>query len=178
MFNLPSVLSRFEKTGVVSNKQAMKMGFVGMAARSCGIERDIRATNPHGIYKSIQHEPIIHKEGDVWARAMLRKEEIVQSLQYIRGWFDLYSVNDENNSPKQKTTLAAETLAIALTEGWRGEICHAAITDKDGNICHYKIKDPSLHNWFALALAVRDNDISDFPVCNKSFDLSYCGYDL
>ena len=63
-------------------------------------------------------------------------------------------------------------------EGWRGEICHCAITDERGELKHYKVKDPSLHNWLGLALAVRNNEISDFPICNKSFDLSYCGHDL
>ncbi|MFO7668738.1 MAG: NADH dehydrogenase subunit, partial [Bacteroidales bacterium] len=62
--------------------------------------------------------------------------------------------------------------------GWRGEICHCAITDEDGKLISYKIKEPSHHNWMALAQAVRNNEISDFPVCNKSFNLSYCGHDL
>jgi Ni,Fe-hydrogenase III large subunit len=70
------------------------------------------------------------------------------------------------------------TFGISLTEGWRGEICHCCITGSDGKIITYKIKDPSFHNWLALALSVRNNEISDFPVCNKSFDLSYCGHDL
>jgi len=70
------------------------------------------------------------------------------------------------------------SFAISLTEGWRGEICHSAVTDENGNIQHYKVKDPSLHNWMALALAVRGQEISDFPVCNKSYNLSYCGNDL
>jgi Ni,Fe-hydrogenase III large subunit len=67
---------------------------------------------------------------------------------------------------------------VSLVEGWRGEVCHAAVTGPDGQVLRYKIKDPSLNNWFGLALAVRDNGISDFPLCNKSFDLSYCGTDL
>ncbi len=65
-----------------------------------------------------------------------------------------------------------------MAEGWRGEIVHAAITDAEGRLSRYKIKDPSFHNWFGLAMAVRKNGISDFPVCNKSFNLSYCGFDL
>jgi Ni,Fe-hydrogenase III large subunit len=65
-----------------------------------------------------------------------------------------------------------------VTEGWRGEICHVAVTDGDGQPVLYRIKDPSMHNWMALALAVRNQEISDFPVCNKSFNLSYCGNDL
>jgi Ni,Fe-hydrogenase III large subunit len=71
-----------------------------------------------------------------------------------------------------------DSFALTLAEGWRGEICHCAITDSNGNLAHYKIKDPSFHNWMALALAVRKNEISDFPICNKSFNLSYCGFDL
>jgi len=77
-----------------------------------------------------------------------------------------------------KAELAPDSLAVSLTEGWRGEICHVAITDSKGNLKNYKIVDPSFHNWFGLALALRNQEISDFPLCNKSFNLSYCGYDL
>jgi Ni,Fe-hydrogenase III large subunit len=65
-----------------------------------------------------------------------------------------------------------------LTEGWRGEVCHVAITGGSGRLARYKITDPSFHNWFGLALALRGGEISDFPLCNKSFNLSYCGHDL
>jgi Ni,Fe-hydrogenase III large subunit len=74
--------------------------------------------------------------------------------------------------------LPPDTIIASLTEGWRGEICHVAITDGDGRFARYKITDPSFHNWFGLALALRDGEISDFPLCNKSFNLSYCGHDL
>ena len=78
--------------------------------------------------------------------------------------------------------MAARTCGVKrdtrVTEGWRGEICHSAITDGSGRIIHYKVKYPSFHIWMALALAVRNQEISDFPVCNKSFNLSYCGNDL
>jgi Ni,Fe-hydrogenase III large subunit len=75
-------------------------------------------------------------------------------------------------------TLSPNSLAVALNEGWRGEVCHVAITDGKGAFSRYKIVDPSFHNWPALAYALRDQDISDFPICNKSFNLSYCGHDL
>ncbi|MBK7830218.1 hypothetical protein [Nannocystis sp.] len=65
-----------------------------------------------------------------------------------------------------------------MVEGWRGPIVHAIETDAAGRLRHYKVQDPSLQNWFGLALAVRNNEISDFPICNKSFDLSYAGTDL
>jgi Ni,Fe-hydrogenase III large subunit len=63
-------------------------------------------------------------------------------------------------------------------EGWRGEVCHVALTDASGRLRAYKITDPSFHNWIGLALALRSQAISDFPLCNKSFNLSYCGVDL
>jgi len=71
-----------------------------------------------------------------------------------------------------------DSFSLSLVEGWRGEICHCAITDDKGELMLYKVKDPSFHNWLALALAVRNNEISDFPICNKSFNLSYSGHDL
>jgi Ni,Fe-hydrogenase III large subunit len=80
--------------------------------------------------------------------------------------------------PVYRYKLQPERIGISIVEGWRGEICHAAITDRSGKIGHYKVKDPSMHNWMALALAVRNQEISDFPICNKSFNLSYCGNDL
>jgi Ni,Fe-hydrogenase III large subunit len=74
--------------------------------------------------------------------------------------------------------LEPDALAVSVVEGWRGEVVHCVETDSSGAIAHYKVQDPSLGNWLGLALAVRKNGISDFPICNKSFDLSYCGNDL
>ena len=71
-----------------------------------------------------------------------------------------------------------DLFCVSLVEGWRGEICHVALTDARGRLARYKIVDPSFHNWMGLALALREQQISDFPLCNKSFNLSYCGHDL
>jgi inorganic pyrophosphatase/exopolyphosphatase len=76
------------------------------------------------------------------------------------------------------SNLAENSMAISIVEGWRGEIVHIAITGVNGELLKYKIKDPSFNNWYMLAMAVRNNGISDFPLCNKSFNLSYCGNDL
>jgi Ni,Fe-hydrogenase III large subunit len=153
------------------------MGFVGMVAKSCGINRDVRFTHPHGLYKTIKLQPTILQSGDVHARAYLRYQEVLRSIEFIREILQTIpskiSKKDLSDAP-----LESQSLAISLTEGWRGEICHVALTDKNGKIAAYRIKDPSIHNWFALALAVRNNEISDFPLCNKSFNLSYCGHDL
>ena len=73
---------------------------------------------------------------------------------------------------------AEPATAVALGEGWRGEICHVVATDARGAVARYKVVDPSFHNWMGLALAQRGCQVSDFPLNNKSFNLSYCGHDL
>jgi Ni,Fe-hydrogenase III large subunit len=141
-----------------------------------GIKRDIRFSHAHDCYPDLQHQPLIRNHGDVYARARIRKKEINQSIEYIR---ELSQNLPEDQRPvSQLSNPSPNSFAISLVEGWRGEICHCAITGHDGELIHYKIKDPSFHNWLALALAVRNNEISDFPISNKSFDLSYCGHDL
>jgi Ni,Fe-hydrogenase III large subunit len=176
LFKLPSALSRMEKTGTVTYNEVLEIGTVGMAARMSSLNRDIRSSHPYNFYKTFTHDPIIKHHGDVYTRAQIRREEIKQSISYIRSMMsEVPTFNKpEINSFKPE----GEKFVISLSEGWRGEICHCAITDKAGELILYKIKDPSHHNWMALAQAVRNNDISDFPICNKSFNLSYCGHDL
>ncbi len=175
LLNMPSALSRFEKTGVVSREQAVKIGTVGMAARTSGVARDIRSSHPDEIYQTLDHQPITYQSGDVMARTKLRHEEVLQSLRYLH---TLLRQKLPNEEIEHATLPVPNMLSVVLVEGWRGEICHCGITGKNGELIQYKITDPSFHNWMALALAVRDNAISDFPICNKSFNLSYCGFDL
>jgi Ni,Fe-hydrogenase III large subunit len=176
MFSLPSILSRFERTGMLTFEQLSSIGTVGMSARMNALNRDIRVSHPYGVYSELNHKPVIKHHGDVYSRVQIRREEILQSISYLR--LLLNDIPETDQIVNNPVTLKPESFAISLTEGWRGEICHAAVTDKKGDLVIYKIKDPSFHNWLALALAVRNNEISDFPVCNKSFDLSYCGHDL
>jgi len=173
---LPSALARLEKTGVVTREQAIAIGLVGMAAKTSGIRRDVRATHVHDLYGQLNHQPVVKHHGDVYSRAHLRNKEIRQSIGYIRKM--LQNIPQENKNRRPLSSPQPDSFTLSLAEGWRGEICHCAVTDRDGELMHYKIKDPSMHNWLALALAVRNNEISDFPICNKSFDLSYCGHDL
>jgi Ni,Fe-hydrogenase III large subunit len=176
LFNLPSALARFEKTGVVTVEQAAILGTVGMSARMSGIARDIRTSHPHDLYEELQHQPVLRTNGDVHARARLRKKEINQSIDYARELVQDLTMNEVGVGQPLKSV--SNSFTLSLVEGWRGEICHCAVTGANGELSHYKIKDPSFHNWLAVALAVRNNEISDFPICNKSFDLSYCGHDL
>jgi len=176
LFSMPSVLARFEKTGVITNEQAATIGTVGMSARMSAVSRDIRFSHPHDLYPELHHEPVIKNHGDVHSRARLRKKEIDQSIGYIRQMIENLPGNRQEDTGL--LVPSPNSFTISLVEGWRGEICHCAVTDDNGELIHYKIKDPSFHNWLAVALAVRNNEISDFPICNKSFDLSYCGHDL
>jgi Ni,Fe-hydrogenase III large subunit len=179
IYSLPSMLARFEDIGAVSRQQALSIGAVGIAARTCGISRDIRKTHPFQFYKNHPVQPITFETGDVFARSMLRNLEVRESVKIIRELLEIWQQkNKDIKKPVYDYKLRPYSFAISMVEGWRGEICHLAITDAKGNIEHYKVKDPSMHNWMALALAVRNQEISDFPVCNKSFNLSYCGNDL
>jgi len=174
----PTLLARYEQCGVVPRADMLRIGGVGMAARASGACRDIRASHPAGVYASIPHESIVKRHGDVMARLMVRCREVLQSADLIERLLADFTPAPNPSRPDYEAALAPESLAVGLVEGWRGEICHVAVTDAEGRIAAYKVKDPSLHNWLALALAVRGEGISDFPICNKSFNLSYCGHDL
>jgi Ni,Fe-hydrogenase III large subunit/NADH:ubiquinone oxidoreductase subunit C len=180
IYTSPGILSRFEKIGKISNRQAGLAGAVGMAARMAGMHRDIRTSHPFQYFRTMSYDPVVLESGDVFSRGMLRKHEVDLSYGVIQKLFKIHRELDESklSGPGYDLKSESESLGISLTEGWRGEICHVCITGQDGNIELYKIKDPSEHNWLVLALAVREQEISDFPVCNKSFNLSYCGHDL
>ena len=176
LFSSPSVLARFECTGVVSHRQALELGLVGFPARASGVSLDVRADHPFSIFRHVPVHKFTLTSGDVFARAFIRSLEIEQSLRFVLS--ELEALGDDRALEREGGAPAASSLVISLTEGWRGETVHAIVTDADGAIVRYKVKDPSFHNWFALAQAVRSNGISDFPLCNKSFNLSYCGHDL
>jgi len=175
LWNSASVLSRFEGCGKLRREKAFQLGTVGITARACGISRDIRCDHPYGIFCFSQLPVSVGETGDVLARAQVRWLEMQRSRDFI-----VEELNCLPESPIRVDpgTLRPETVVVSLIEGWRGEICHTAITDADGKFAAYKIVDPSFHNWPALAMALRDEEISNFPICNKSFNLSYCGHDL
>jgi Ni,Fe-hydrogenase III large subunit len=176
MLSQASVLSRVEKTGIVEMEKALEIGMVGPAARASGVAIDVRQDHPYGMYLYSSVHKISLQSGDVFARAYIRYVEIKQSIRFILEQLD--GLSEENNISNKVGALSSESFVVSMTEGWRGEVVHTVITDKEGNISRYKIKDPSFNNWYGLALAVRDNGVSDFPLCNKSFNLSYCGNDL
>ena len=176
LWDSPSVLARFEETGVISPDLCQKLGFVGTVARASGLERDVRFDYPSGIYR-YSHVPVsTWPTGDVFARAHIRWLELQRSHSFILTLLD--QLREGGKTRADIKPLAPESLVVSLVEGWRGEICHCAITDERGQLAAYKVIDPSFHNWIALGLAMRYESISDFPICNKSMNLSYCGHDL
>ncbi|NCO51353.1 MAG: hydrogenase [Deltaproteobacteria bacterium] len=174
-FDAPSVLARFEGTGKISADDAETLGLVGVAARACGLVRDARLHHPFGAWQGGFDTPVIEVDGDVAARGHVRRREIYASLALVN---QILKRLPEGPVHQPVGPLAPHCLAVSLCEGWRGEVVHAAITDAQGRLARYKIVDPSFHNWSGLALVLRGQQISDFPLCNKSFNLSYCGFDL
>lgn len=175
LWDSPSVLSRFEETGTLSEEQCRHLGLVGIAARACGIEHDVRQDFPCGIYRFFQVPASTWHTGDVFARAFVRWLEIVRATSFIR---EQVAALAGGPILVPERELAPDQLVVSLVEGWRGEICHVVQTSEQGQIASYRIVDPSFHNWSGLALALQGQQISDFPLCNKSFNLSYCGHDL
>jgi Ni,Fe-hydrogenase III large subunit len=137
---------------------------------------DMRYELPDGAYAAHPIPMVMEPSGDCWARAMVRIREMDESLEWILRVAE--TMSDVAADTGVELTPRAGHTAVSVEEGWRGELVHVIETDAAGRIAHYKLQDPSLRNWFGLAMAVRGNDISDFPICNKSFDLSYCGHDL
>jgi Ni,Fe-hydrogenase III large subunit len=137
--------------------------------------RDVRYDHPAGWHRFAQAPVAVWPGGDVFARAKVRSLEIQRSGHYL---VEQLAAPAEGELFSELPPPAPDTLAVALVEGWRGEVCHVALTDAAGKFRRYKIIDPSFHNWTGLALALRGTAISDFPICNKSFNLSYCGFDL
>jgi Ni,Fe-hydrogenase III large subunit len=187
LWESPSVMARFEETGRVSREVCDQLGLVGPAARACGAERDVRHQFPAGIFQFAQIPISSAESGDVFARAYVRWLEIQRSVAFVREQLESLpagpvreplSLPTCDSAHEHHSPLPANRLAVSLVEGWRGEICHIAITDDHGRFKRYKVVDPSFHNWAGLAMALRDQQISDFPLCNKSFNLSYCGFDL
>ena len=179
MWNTPSVLARLEGTGRVIRAQAENLGMVGPAARASGLDLDVRRDHPFGPYQEARLTLGQDDLGDVAARARVRWQEIQASVDFLRWALDiLRSLPEGPVALAPAHRLPPGHLALGLTEGWRGEIAHLAVTDEDGRFALYKLVDPSFHNWTGLALALRGEEISDFPLCNKSFNLSYCGFDL
>lgn len=180
MWDSPSAMARFAGIGALSGDDALEIGAVGLAARASGLDRDVRHSHPLPL---LPHPPDSKRarHGDVLARAFVRYKEIPESAGLCKRLVGNFLDDMEEGHDSRvaaASPLAPDSIAVALVEGWRGEVCHVALTGPSGDIHSYTVVDPSFHNWMGLAIAMRGQQISDFPICNKSFNLSYCGHDL
>jgi Ni,Fe-hydrogenase III large subunit len=190
LWDSASVQARFEGSGVVAREVCQALGLVGPAVRACGIECDVRHDFPSGIFRFAQVPVSTWQTGDVFARAYVRWLEIQRSVGFVRSQLREFpggpiragaargGGGERGTGGELSLVLEPDHLVVSLVEGWRGEICHVVLTDAEGRFARYKIVDPSFHNWSGLAMALRVQQISDFPLYNKSFNLSYCGHDL
>ncbi len=169
------VLDRLHGTGVLTNRTARELQVCGIAARASGIDADTRRDHPYAAYNELKFQVPVFDEGDVWCRMMVRVEEVRESTNLIVRALDSLPIGDalrplSNPSPGSN--------AFGLVEGWRGPIWHWVVFGRKGALKRVKVKDPSFSNWTALNYAILNNIVPDFPLCNKSFNLSYAGNDL
>jgi Ni,Fe-hydrogenase III large subunit len=177
LFTAHSVRARFEGCGCVDRQTAAAIGLVGVAGRASGLDYDAREYFPTEKYTMMPPCSYNPKRGEVYSRAEVRYEEICHSLNLVEKLLATLS-EKELAYPYSNWRLVPDSLVVTINEPWRGELSHCLLTDENGRIRRYKVKDASFHNWPGLALALRDQEISDFPLNNKSFNLSYCGFDL
>jgi Ni,Fe-hydrogenase III large subunit len=174
-FGTASVQSRLEGVGTVTGEQCHAHGFVGPVARSCEVPRDVRHDHAYGVFRFAQIPVATAWAGDVFARAMIRWLEVQRSIEFV---LDHITTLPKGDLRASCGPLRPGELVVAMEEGWRGELAHVVVTESEGSVRRHKVTDASFHNWAALAAAMPGNQISDFPLCNKSFNLSYAGHDL
>lgn len=166
---------RVDGTGILPQQAALDLGIVGVAARASGIDADLRRDHPHDAYGGLTFQVPVEEGGDVRARLMVRAREVVQSLSIVHQVLD--RVPDTPHVTPVPEQLPPNASALGWVEAWRGPCTHWVATDERGGIARVKVTDPSFLNWPGLVHAVPGNIIPDFPVINKSFNLSYSGND-
>ena len=174
-----STRDRLEHTGMLRPETARELGIVGVAGRASGVDLDVRRDHPYAAYERYPFHVPVYQAGDVLHRMLVRVDEVKESCAILRA-----AANDlrEGVLPPGPHCAPAQPAppgrcALGAVEGWRGEILHWVRTAPGNRLERCKIKDPSVNNWAAIVEAVQGNIIADFPVINKSFNLSYSGTD-
>jgi len=169
------VLDRLHGTGRLSKRIAREMQVVGFAARASGIDADARRDHPFAAYAALPPRVIVRDEGDVWARLMVRVDEAREAARLI---LTALEALPGGSIAAPLNPLPDGEGAFGLVEGWRGPIWHWVVVGNNNRLSRVKIKDPSFANWPGLNYAILENIVPDFPLVNKSFNLSYAGNDL
>lgn len=176
IFANASLTDRLETTGVLTERIALDHGVTGVVGRASGIDQDVRRDRPFAAYDELPVNVPLYRYGDVRARLRVRGDEIQESIRLIREVRDKIPNGPIASQPCSLPKPGGWTLAAV--EGWRGEILYMVMAGEDGRIHRCKVRDPSFVNWPAIQWAVLGNIIPDFPLINKSFNLSYAGNDL
>jgi Ni,Fe-hydrogenase III large subunit/Ni,Fe-hydrogenase III component G len=169
-----STRDRLERTGILRPETARELGVVGVAGRASGIDLDVRRDHPYAAYNRYPFRVPVYQEGDVLHRMQVRIDEVKESFTILRA-----ASSDLPAGPHcaLEHPIPPDRCALGAVEGWRGEILHWVRTAPGNRLERCKIKDPSVNNWAAIVEAVQGNIVADFPVINKSFNLSYSGTD-
>jgi Ni,Fe-hydrogenase III large subunit/Ni,Fe-hydrogenase III component G len=170
-----TILERLENTGRIKFETVKDLSAVGYTARASGLSSDIRKEHPYLVYDKLIFHSKVYKEGDVYARLKVRLSDIEDSISIIRQCIENLPETEIKTKPNP---VKPESFALGYAEGQRGDIIHYVHTDINGKIFRWKIRDPSFHNWQTIQFAVLGDIIADFPLVNKSLNLSYAGNDL
>lgn len=168
----PSVQDRFETAGILSPKVAKDFAVVGPAARASGIKKDVRIDHPYGGYGNFQLDVPCYECGDVMARARVRVDEAMSSARLIVEQLASFPAGEV----RPPVSMSGSGEGFAAVEAPRGELLYW-LKVNEGRIARCHVRSPSFQNWQALPFAVAGNIIADFPLINKSFNLSYSGCD-
>lgn len=172
---MPSSIDRLETAGILKKQIALDLGAVGVGARASGVDIDSRRDFPLWQYAQVQFSVPVRKEGDVLARFLLRRDELLESIHIIE---QCVPGLKQDGQLSTSVELKPNSFGWSCVESNRGEIQYVITTDSQGKLSRVKVRDAGFHNWDALAWCVLGNIIPDFPLCNKSFNLSYSGHDL
>jgi Ni,Fe-hydrogenase III large subunit/Ni,Fe-hydrogenase III component G len=170
------VQDRFIGAGHVEPKLAAQLGLCGLAGRASSLAWDARVQFPCVPYDKLDVRMATYRNGDVAARVIVRFDELFESLRLQRAI--LTNLIHDNTLTVSLETLPALGFGVGMVEGWRGEVLVAIHTGAQGDLTRVHPHDPSWQNWPVLEHAVMGNIVPDFPLINKSFNLSYSGYDL
>jgi Ni,Fe-hydrogenase III large subunit len=163
-----------ENTGILRPEKAKLLGIVGVGGRASGVDLDVRRDHPYEAYRHLPFRVPVYQAGDVRHRLLVRIDEVGESIQIIRAAAALLP-EGPHRAPVQR--IPSDRCAMSAVEGWRGEILYWVRTGEGNRLERCKVKDPSINNWPAIVESMEGNIVADFPVINKSFNLSYSGTD-
>lgn len=172
-----SLLNRLKRTGTLDKEIALDHGVTGVPIRALGIESDARADFPYAGYENVQFAVPTETTGDVYARLFIRIREMRASFRILNQVLALLP-GEKSGLVGERKSFRANGIAIGMTEGWRGDIVYCLLSDASGHIARVKVRDPSFLNWQIFPYILGNDVVPDFPLINKSFNLSYSGNDL